>query len=48
MNVGLTIVNQTGQFRAVVAVWVVFFLGLSLVISGVVNYYNKKMNLVES
>jgi len=48
MNVGITIVNQTGQFRAVVLVWVVFFLGLSLVISGVVNYYNHRMKLVEN
>jgi general L-amino acid transport system permease protein len=46
MNVGITIVNQTGEFRAVVLVWVGFFLGLSLAISGVVNYYNRRMNLV--
>jgi general L-amino acid transport system permease protein len=46
MNVGITIVNQTGQFRAVVAIWIAFFLGISLAMSGVVNYYNHKMNLV--
>ncbi|GMQ97694.1 MAG: hypothetical protein BMS9Abin17_0194 [Acidimicrobiia bacterium] len=48
MNVGITIVNQTGEFRAVVLVWVGFFLGISLAISGVVNYYNHRMNLVGS
>jgi len=47
MNVGITIVNQTGQFRAIVAVWVVFFLSVSFAISGLVNYYNHRMNLVE-
>jgi ABC-type amino acid transport system permease subunit len=46
MNVGITIVNQTGQFRAVVVVWIVFFLGISLALSGLVNYYNRKLNLV--
>jgi len=46
MNVGITIVNQTGQFRAVVVIWVAFFLGVSLAVSGVVNYYNKRMSLV--
>lgn len=46
MNVGITIVNQTGQFRAVIVIWVMFFLGASLAMSGVVNYYNHKMNLV--
>ncbi len=46
MNVGITIVNQTGQFRAVIVIWVMFFLGASLAMSGVVNYYNHKMNLI--
>lgn len=46
MNVGITIVNQTGQFRAVVVIWIVFFLGVSSAVSGVVNYYNKRMSLV--
>ncbi|MCB1245635.1 MAG: ABC transporter permease subunit [Acidimicrobiia bacterium] len=45
--VGTTIINQTGQSFPVVLVWMAFFLTLSLTISAVVNYYNRKMMLVE-
>ncbi len=45
--VGTTIINQTGQSLPVVIVWMAFFLTLSLVISAIVNYYNRKMMLVE-
>jgi general L-amino acid transport system permease protein len=45
--VGTTIINQTGQSLPVVLVWMAFFLTLSLVISSIVNYYNRKMMLVE-
>ena len=48
MNVGITIVNQTGQFRAVVLIWIMFFLGVSLALSAVVNYYNRRLSLVET
>lgn len=45
--VGTTIINQTGQSLPVVIVWMAFFLTLSLVISSIVNYYNRKLQLVE-
>jgi ABC-type amino acid transport system permease subunit len=45
--VGFTIMNQTGQSLPVVVVWMAFFVTLSLVISSIVNYYNRKMMLVE-
>lgn len=45
--VGTTIMNQTGQSLPVIAVWMAFFITFSLSISAVVNYYNRKMQLVE-
>ncbi len=45
--VGSTIINQTGQSFPVVLVWMAFFLTVSLTISAIVNYYNRKMMLVE-
>lgn len=45
--VGFTILNQTGQSLPVVLVWMAFFLTMSLTISAIVNYYNRKMMLVE-
>ncbi len=45
--VGFTILNQTGQSLPVVIVWMAFFLTMSLTISAIVNYYNRKMMLVE-
>jgi general L-amino acid transport system permease protein len=45
--VGFTIMNQTGQSLPVVIVWMAFFLTMSLTISAIVNYYNRKMMLVE-
>jgi len=45
--VGFTIMNQTGQSLPIVIVWMAFFLSMSLSISAVVNYYNRKMMLVE-
>lgn len=45
--VGSTIMNQTGQSLPVVLVWMGFYLTMSLSISGIVNYYNRKMQLVE-
>jgi general L-amino acid transport system permease protein len=47
VSVGTTIINQTGQSLPVVLVWMAFFLTMSLVISAIVNYYNRKMMLVE-
>lgn len=45
--VGQTILNKTGQTLPVVLVWMGFFLTGSLTISAVVNYYNRKLRLVE-
>jgi general L-amino acid transport system permease protein len=45
--VGTTIINQTGQSLPVVTIWMAFFLTGSLVISAIVNYYNRRMQLVE-
>ena len=45
--VGFTILNQTGQSLPVVLIWMSFFLTMSLTISAIVNYYNRKMMLVE-
>jgi general L-amino acid transport system permease protein len=44
--VGFTVINQTGQSLPVVIVWMAFFVTLSLTISAIVNYYNRKMMLV--
>ncbi|GBE25236.1 putative glutamine ABC transporter permease protein GlnM [bacterium BMS3Bbin02] len=45
--VGATLINQTGQSLPIVIVWMAFYLILSLSLSGVVNYYNRRMALVE-
>lgn len=45
--VGGTILNQTGQSIEVVAIWMVAYLGLSLVTSAFMNWFNAKMAMVE-
>lgn len=47
VQVGQTIFNQEGQALAVFIFWMVFFSVVSLILSGIVNYYNRKMTLVE-
>lgn len=47
MAVGGTILNQTGQAVEVVAIWMVVYLGISLVTSGIMNWFNARMSLVE-
>lgn len=47
VQVGQTIFNQTGQSLAVFIIWMGFYSLVSLILSGVVNYYNRKMKLVE-
>ena len=47
VQVGQTIFNQEGQALAVFIFWMGFYSIVSLVLSGVVNYYNRKMTLVE-
>lgn len=45
--VGGTILNQTGQSVEIVAIWMVTYLGLSLLTSLFMNWFNAKMALVE-
>ena len=45
--VGGTILNQTGHSIEIVAIWLVVFLGISLLTSMFMNWFNKKMALVE-
>ena len=45
--VGSTLMNQTGQSLPIVLVWMIFYLTLSLSLSAVVNWYNRRMALVE-
>ena len=47
VQVGQTGYNQTGQSLPVILIWMGFYLTMSLVISAIVNYYNRKMKLVE-
>jgi general L-amino acid transport system permease protein len=45
--VGGTILNQTGQSIEVVVIWMVVYLGISLLTSVFMNWFNAKMALVE-
>ncbi|HHZ08951.1 MAG TPA: amino acid ABC transporter permease [Rhizobiales bacterium] len=45
--IGGTILNQTGQSIEVVAIWMVVYLGLSLLTSVFMNWFNARMALVE-
>ena len=47
VQVGQTIFNQEGQALPVFILWMAFYSLVSLILSGVVNYYNRKMALVE-
>lgn len=47
VQVGQTIFNQEGQALAVFIFWMGFYSMVSMILSGVVNYYNRKMTLVE-
>ncbi|MDE0170448.1 MAG: ABC transporter permease subunit [bacterium] len=47
VQVGQTIFNQEGQALAVFIFWMGFYSVVSLILSGIVNYYNRKMALVE-
>ena len=42
-----TVLNQTGQAVEVIGITMAIYLGISLSISGFMNWYNKKMALVE-
>ncbi|SEQ01300.1 general L-amino acid ABC transporter membrane protein [Faunimonas pinastri] len=45
--VGGSILNQTGQSVEVVLIWMLVYLGLSLIMAVLMNWYNRKMALVE-
>ncbi len=47
VQVGQTLFNQTGDTIQVFLVWMGFYLSVSLVLSSIVNWYNRKMKLVE-
>lgn len=45
--VGSTVLNQTGQSVEVVAIWMVVYLGFSVVTSAFMNWFNARVALVE-
>jgi general L-amino acid transport system permease protein len=45
--VGRTVFNQTGRSVEVILIWMGFYLTISLAISFVVNFYNRRLQLVE-
>ena len=47
VSVGGTVLNQTGQAVEVICIWMIIYLGLSLATSAFMNWYNKRMALVE-
>jgi general L-amino acid transport system permease protein len=47
VSIGGSILNQAGRSLEVVAIWMVVYLSLSLATSGFMNWYNKRIRLVE-
>jgi len=47
VSVGFTTSNQTGQTLPVILFWMGFYLTGSLVLSSIVNFYNRRLQLVE-
>ena len=47
VSVGDTILNQSGQAIEVIALYMAFYLALSLITSAFMNWYNKRIALVE-
>ncbi|MCX5493664.1 amino acid ABC transporter permease [Kaistia dalseonensis] len=47
VSVGGTVLNQTGQAIEMVSIWMLFYLGLSLITSFVMNQWNKRVALIE-
>ncbi len=45
--VGQTLYNQEGQTLPVFLIWMMFYSSVSLTISSIINYYNRKMKIVE-
>ena len=47
VQVGQTMFNQTGDTIQVILLWMAFYLSISLLLSMLVNYYNRRTRLVE-
>jgi general L-amino acid transport system permease protein len=47
VTVGRTLYNQTGATVQVILFWMGFYLAVSLIISALVNWYNRRVQLVE-
>ncbi|MEE2957186.1 MAG: amino acid ABC transporter permease [Pseudomonadota bacterium] len=47
VSIGDTVLNQSGQALEVISIFMVFYLTLSLMTSAFMNWYNKKIELVE-
>jgi len=47
VSIGGTILNQSGQALEVVGIWMMVYLSLSLLTSAFMNWYNKRIALVE-
>ena len=45
--VGQTLYNQEGQTLPVFIVWMIFYSTVSLTISSIINFYNRKLKIVE-
>ncbi|MEF2550248.1 amino acid ABC transporter permease [Aurantimonas sp. A2-1-M11] len=45
--VGSTVLNQSGQSIEIVVIWMTVYLGLSITVSLIMNWFNAKMALVE-
>jgi len=47
VQVGQTLYNQTGRTIEVMAIWMLFYLAVSLGLSSIVNFWNVRLKLVE-
>ena len=47
VSIGDTVLNQSGQALEVISIFMVFYLTLSLITSAFMNWYNKRIKLVE-
>jgi len=45
--VGQTLYNQTGATIPIILLWMLFYVSISLFISAIVNWYNRRVALVE-
>ena len=47
VSIGGSILNQSGRSLEIVAIWMAVYLSLSLATSAYMNWYNKRISLVE-